>query len=198
MSSKRSIIDHIHNPTAFTLSEATLVDAISALAKIADRDVLEEVVRSLDPHHDIPNILLPPLKELEAKSRYSLIGLFVTYRFAEISEGTMHSLLKGRSFDQLMELWSLVIGRKREPLARRVLGLIIQQKIVFSTSELEANEIRNWLNGTTWDDIDQQIVYDAIEGSPDILYMLERVVAKDKIIRVSYPGVHATQVKLST
>src|SRR5207253_3044236 len=120
-------------------------------------------------------------------------ALFVTHHFTAISEGTLQSLLKGRSYGQLMELWDLVIERKREPFAQQVLSSIIQQKIVFSTSELGANKVLNWLNGTTWDYIDQKIVDDAIEGSPDIRYMLERAVPKDKIIRVSTPDVRAAQ-----
>jgi len=123
--------------------------------------------------------------------------VFVTHHFTAISEGTLHSLLKGRSYNQLMELWDLVIGRKREPLAKQVMSQIIQQKIVFSTSELGANKVLNWLNGTTWDKIDQNIVDDAIEGSPDMLYLLERAVPKDKLIRITAPAVHAAQAKSS-
>ncbi len=104
--------------------------------------------------------------------------MFVTHHFTAISEGTLHSLLKGRSYNQLMELWDLVIGRKREPLAKQVMSQIIQQKIV-------------------WDKIDQNIVDDAIEGSPDMLYLLERAVPKDKLIRITAPAVHAAQAKSS-
>ena len=178
------------NPTPFTLSEATLVDAISALAKIVDQDVLEQVVESLDPRRDIPNILLSPLKEMEAKSQNSLIALFVTHRFTAISEGTLQSLLKGRSYSQLMELWDLVIKREQELFAQQVLSSIIQQKIVFSTSELGANKVLNWLNGTTWDDVDQKIVDEAIEGSRDLLFMLERAVQVRHTRAWRYPGLH--------
>jgi hypothetical protein len=176
-----------------TLSEAILIDAISALARIAEEDVLERVVESLDPQRDIPHNLLSPLEELEAKSPYSLIALFVTHHFTAIAEETLQSLLRGRSYIQLMELWKIVIERKREPLAQQVLSLVLQQKTVYSTTEQGANKILEWLNGTTWDDFDQIIVRDAIEGSPDILNFLERAVSRDMINRVTPPSLGAAE-----
>jgi len=176
-----------------TLSEAILIDTISALARIAEEDVLERVVESLDPQRDIPHNLLSPLEELEAKSPYSLIALFVTHHFTAIAEKTLQSLLRGRSYIQLMELWKIVIERKREPLAQQVLSLVLQQKTVYSTTEQGANKILEWLNGTTWDDFDQIIVRDAIEGSPDILNFLERAVSRDMINRVTPPSLGAAE-----
>ena len=74
------------------------------------------------------------------------------------------------------------------PLAQQVLSLVLQQKTVYSTTEQGANKILEWLNGTTWDDFDQIIVRDAIEGSPDILNFLERAVSRDMINRVTPPS----------
>jgi hypothetical protein len=179
--------------TLYTLSEAIVAAVVSALARIANDDVLVQVVESLDPRRDIPSILLPPLKELEAKSRYSVISLFMTHRFTSISEATLQSLRKGRSYSQLMDLWDLVMGRKREPFARQVLSSVLQQKIVFSTSESGENKVINWLNDTIWDDIDQEIIAHAIEGSPDISIILERVVPKDMKVRVSAPSLRSAQ-----
>ena len=176
-----------------SLSEALLIDAISALARIAEEDVLERVVESLDPQRDIPHNLLSPLEELEAKSPYSLIALFVTHHFTAIAEETLQALLRGRSYIQLMELWKMVIERKREPLAQQVLSLVLQQKIVYSSTERGENKILEWLNGTTWDDFDQIIVRDAIEGSPDIQNFLERAVSRDMINRVTLPTLRAAE-----
>jgi hypothetical protein len=179
------------NTVPYTLSEAILTDAISALARIANEDVLEQVVESLDPRRDIPHILLTPLKELEAKSQYSLIVLLVTHHFIEIAEETLQSLLKRRTYIQLMTLWEIVIKMKTEPLAQQVLSLVLQQKIVYSTSEQSENLIHAWLNGSTWDEFDQMIIRNAIEGSRDIQNFLERAASKDTKYRVTASSLRA-------
>lgn len=109
------------------LQQSILTDAISILGTIAQEDILEQVVKSLDPNRDLNDLLLQSLIELAAKSKSSLIELLITSNFSSISSDALQRFLRGQSYEQLIGLWSRIISKRQEKLVQQVLIVILQQ-----------------------------------------------------------------------
>ncbi len=168
-----------------TLPEAIQLQAISALVNITDQDVLEQVLQTFDKNRDIPDQLLPPLRHLEAKAQHDLIELFLSLDFTAISSNTLRSILKGKTYPQLMYLWTVAVARKNQAIGQQELICLLQQKNILSTTEPSPNEVVSWLNSTNWDSMDQRILNTALTESPELLYRLERIIDKDKRERLT-------------
>ncbi|GAC1343425.1 MAG: hypothetical protein NVSMB27_03370 [Ktedonobacteraceae bacterium] len=169
------------------LSESLRIDAITALAALADKDIAKQVVETLDPHQDIPDPLLQPLHTLTTKFQRNLIELLVEANFTDVSVGIVQRTLRGQDYSQLMDLWAFLLERKRQVLAQRALVAIVQQVLVMSSPGPELNRVLEWLNSPTWDALDQDILSAAKAGSPDLVNVLLKVVDDDKKDRIVDP-----------
>jgi hypothetical protein len=175
--------DTFASPTP-VLSESIRIDATSTLAKIADSDVLEQVVACLNPRQDIPDALLSSLQVLEAKWGHNLIELLVTSNFTGVSAATIRRMLRGKVYSQLMQLWNNLLAYKAQAMAQRVLVSIMQQRRALSQTDSGENSVLAWLNGLNWDENDRLIVGNAIDENPDLRVLLERVIDKDKQYKI--------------
>ncbi len=167
------------------LPEPILLEAVLTLAKISDDgNNLAQVIERLEPNLDVPESLLPSLQSLETKSDRTLVELLVLHNFTGVAEETLQTLLKGRSESELMDIWNVVIGKKQQAFAQRVLISIALRALGTSMIESVGNQVLAWLKSPSWDTVDQQVLDKVTARDPSVLNTLVKVVPQDKGVRI--------------
>lgn len=189
--------DATENEKPLHLSKNIFKDLISTLCVIAEDDILEEVMKKLDPQQDISSIL-QPLDGLAKRFDHSVINLLITYNFHCIDEVQLQKLLSDlfRSQEQLPDIWLLAFENREKELARQVVIAIAQQ---WSDANIEQEALLRWLNND-WDSATDENILERVITTQNHYYFsaLESLVSSASISKDCFTRILQAKTPLPT
>lgn len=161
--------------------EDPLEDVLSALATVSMDDILETVVRQIKPDSHFSRSAGNALMVLQDRSDYNLLDLLLKHGFDTIPGDLLERVIK-REPDKA-GLWTRLISKKSQGLARKALAMILERYIVEDWISL-ASPILHWLDSANWGYWDQMILrQSSLDSNPRALDLLQHEVISSDFAR---------------
>lgn len=171
-------------PTGATrnqLPDSIAAAVVAALAQIRPPDILERVIRSLDPRLGANEGLINDLQVLADGSQHDLLLALVERGFRGISQRTLQQIVRRYDLTQLAELWPKLSKQSYKTLAAESMTAILAvmgnpQASKQNLTSTDLTPIIAWLGGASWGYSDNNVLQAAHKADRRSLYALESAV----------------------
>lgn len=156
-----------------------LVEIVSILVRVSDRDLVEVVAHNLNPDVPMPPALEASLLRLQKRSSQSLLELLVDQGINKLLDKTLRSLIEQES--DLMRLWTTMRRKRSNPLAEKAMIEILAH-LPREAWTTRPDPVLQWLAETRWSTIDHRILESAAEANPRVFGELDRLVPSSSVV----------------